>query len=392
MVEKIINGGFDGSTGGRDADPVSWNVNETNALQVQVVQGALVFNRSGSAAGSSVSQQIPDVTIGQRVHFALDYKENGSGGNPSVLIEIVDGNGKVIFSQTATATGEHVAFDFVAESSSYTVRITDTSTGNLGGHDAVIDNVSFDVVCFARDTMIETPAGPVAVQDLKPGQLVSTIDHGNQPIRWIGRRKLSRATLTRKPALLPVRIPKGALGQNMPTAALLLSPQHRVLIRSKIAQRMFGSAEILAAARKLVGHHGIAVVEDAPEVEYFHLLCDRHEVLISNGAATELLYYGPMAARMLSPEDTAEIAALFGEPDAAVGSPLPARTLATGKKLQTLLMRHARNSKPFVAALPPQPGAVPGRGLARQGQPHGRSPALDHSAMSSRWISAARPS
>ena len=43
-----------------------------------------------------------------------------------------------------------------------------------------------DPVCFARGTRIETQDGIVLIEDLKVGDLVRTLDHGAQPIRWIG--------------------------------------------------------------------------------------------------------------------------------------------------------------------------------------------------------------
>ncbi|MBL9056263.1 MAG: Hint domain-containing protein, partial [Rhodobacteraceae bacterium] len=41
-------------------------------------------------------------------------------------------------------------------------------------------------ICFLRGTRITTPDGPRAIEDLAEGDLVTTLDHGPQPIRWIG--------------------------------------------------------------------------------------------------------------------------------------------------------------------------------------------------------------
>jgi hypothetical protein len=47
------------------------------------------------------------------------------------------------------------------------------------------------LVCFIPGTDITTPNGPRLIESLIPGDLVTTQDHGNQPIRWIGVLGLS---------------------------------------------------------------------------------------------------------------------------------------------------------------------------------------------------------
>ena len=39
--------------------------------------------------------------------------------------------------------------------------------------------------CYAPGTMIDTPDGPRAVETLQVGDLVMTLDHGPQSIRWV---------------------------------------------------------------------------------------------------------------------------------------------------------------------------------------------------------------
>lgn len=76
------------------------------------------------------------------------------------------------------------------------------------------------------------------------------------------------------------------MGAGIPDRDLLVSPQHRVLVRSAIAQRMFGSSEVLVAAKQLLQLPGISLAEDVAGVSYVHLLFDRHEIVVSNGAET----------------------------------------------------------------------------------------------------------
>lgn len=123
----------------------------------------------------------------------------------------------------------------------------------------VVDDFQFtgNFVCFASGTLIETVLGETPVEDLRAGQKVRTLDNGLQEILWIGHKTLTYAELSANPKLRPILIKKGALGANTPDRDLLVSRQHRILVRSKIAQRMFGSSEILVPAAKLLGLHGV---------------------------------------------------------------------------------------------------------------------------------------
>ncbi|MFW2589746.1 Hint domain-containing protein [Sagittula sp. SSi028] len=205
-----------------------------------------------------------------------------------------------------------------------------------------------NIICFGRGTQITTNTGQKAVETLEVGDLVATVDHGMQPIRWIGSTKLSPEDLAAKPKLAPIRIRAGALGDGLPLQDLWVSRQHRVLLRSKIADRMFGNPEVLVPAVKLQGIEGIDIDYEATDVEYFHILFDRHEVVFSNGAATESLFTGPEAMKSVSAEAREEILELF--PDIASehcirqpGRPIP----ETGKMINQLLFRHKKNNKPL---------------------------------------------
>ncbi|SMO99580.1 Hint domain-containing protein [Paracoccus laeviglucosivorans] len=203
-------------------------------------------------------------------------------------------------------------------------------------------------LCFAAGTMLETPDGLRAIEDLVEGDLVTTKDSGAQPIRWMGRTILNCTKLALNENLRPIRIKAGSLGGGTPTSDLIVSPQHRVLVRSKIAQKMFGAAEVLVAAKQLLTIDGIDIAIDMEKVEYFHMLFDNHEIVISNGAETESLYTGPQALRSVGAAASEEIFAIFPELRNHDHKAKSARMLPSGHMGRKLAMRHRQHRRDLI--------------------------------------------
>ena len=197
------------------------------------------------------------------------------------------------------------------------------------------------VICFTRGTRIATPRGEIAVEDLVAGDLVLTLDHGPQVLRWIGSRQVSAPQMQADPGLRPVRLRAGALGNGLPLRDLVVSQQHRFLMSSRIVSHLFAREGILLAAKHMSGFDGIAICEDASETEYFHLLFDAHEVIHAEGAAAESFLPGPEAQKMLRPGALAEILAVL--PGLATRLPDPARRLLNGREGRDLVRRHLRH-------------------------------------------------
>lgn len=206
-------------------------------------------------------------------------------------------------------------------------------------------------VCFRTGTLIETTRGEVPVEELRAGDMVVTRDHGPQPLRWVGSKAVDAALLQAFDKMRPVRIAAGALGNDLPRRDLYVSQQHRVLVSSKIAERMFGKPEVLIAAKHLTSIAGIEIDDSEAPFAYFHLLFDRHQIVCSEGALTESLFTGPEALKSVDPAAKAEILALFPELLAQDGAWEPARPLSKGRKGRQLAMRHAENHRELQQAL-----------------------------------------
>lgn len=197
-----------------------------------------------------------------------------------------------------------------------------------------------DVPCFTVGTEITTPDGERPIETLSTGDLVLTRDHGAQRIRWIGSRRLSHTQLLAAGNLYPVRIKRSALAPDIPRKDLTLSPQHRLLLGSRIVKRLTGDSEVLAAARQLAGWPGIEISPPDDGITYLHLMFDRHEIIKANGCWVESLYFGSQARRGLSLAARQEVFALFPDmmrPDSS--PPAPARQFIRGSKLRELSRR-----------------------------------------------------
>lgn len=130
------------------------------------------------------------------------------------------------------------------------------------------------IACFAGGTRIRKLAGDVAVEDLRPGDLLPGAD-GPQPVVWIGRRHLDLRRHRRREAAWPVRIKAHALSPGVPMRDLWLSPEHAVLID-----------DLLIPAKLLVNGASIAQVP-RPSITYWHVELPRHGIVLAEGLPTE---------------------------------------------------------------------------------------------------------
>lgn len=162
------------------------------------------------------------------------------------------------------------------------------------------------VVCFCAETRVQTPKGPRRIADIAAGDMLDTLDNGPQPVRWIGIR-----TVPATGNFAPVCFAKGAIGNSQP---LRVSPQHRMLIRGWKAQLMFGADEVLVPATKLVNGDTITV-QPGGEITYVHILFDRHQIILAEGAPSESFFPGEAGLSSMTDDMRDELMSLFPELD-----------------------------------------------------------------------------
>lgn len=158
------------------------------------------------------------------------------------------------------------------------------------------------VVCFTPGTMIMTPDGARDVANLSEGDFVQTADNGRAEVLWLGQRRVTGARLKAMPSLTPVRLRAGALDKDVPDAGLLVSPDHRIVLRGARARNLYNADEVLVTARDLINDHSIIRDHSQRNVTYIHMMLPSHEVVFANGVATESFH--PASAALSVMEDT----------------------------------------------------------------------------------------
>lgn len=217
----------------------------------------------------------------------------------------------------------------------------DGTVNYLDASGAVTSTLTFtnieQVICFTPGTLIATPKGERLVEDLRPGDKVITRDDGIRELAWVGARRLEAADLMAHPKLRPILIRAGSLGDGLPERDMTVSPNHRMLIRSAEASLLFDEREVLAAANHLTGMPGV-VRQDVGAVTYVHVMCERHQVVLANGAWSESFQPGEMAMEGIDPVQRDELFAIFPELCEKVGRDSYASARKSLKSYETRLL------------------------------------------------------
>lgn len=169
--------------------------------------------------------------------------------------------------------------------------------------------------CFVAGSRIDTVRGPVPIEEIEVGDLVVTLHHGLQPVRWVGGRRVASMG-----AMAAVNIPADTLGQH---GALRVSPQHRVYLSGWQAQLYCGVDEVLVKAIHLVRAGRLAQDQSGAPVVYHHLLFDQYQIICAEGLWSESYHPGAQTLAGHDAQARAELLALFPmlglDPDGGYG-------------------------------------------------------------------------
>ncbi|MCP1201843.1 Hint domain-containing protein [Acetobacter oryzoeni] len=136
------------------------------------------------------------------------------------------------------------------------------------------------VICFLAGSMIATPNGVVAVENIRRGDEVLTFVNGVthvRPVVWAG---MAQATVN--PALpddmagYPVRILADAIAPGVPYQDLLVTAEHGIFANG-----------MLVPARMLVNGSSIFFDRSITAYAYYHVETAEHSIIMANGMLTE---------------------------------------------------------------------------------------------------------
>jgi hypothetical protein len=219
--------------------------------------GSVKFSFSPLGAANPSDPTTQTITIG-------DGALSGTGSTASFLMQMTSG--------TAADSVTHWAYMLPIDSS-------DPQWLSLPGYPATgvpdLTGLQTPISCFATGTLIATIDGAIAVENLREGTMVRTLDGDAAPVIWIGRRTIDCRRHSRPNAVWPVRIRAGAFATRSPSRDLWLSPDHAVC-----------ADDVLIPVKYLINGHSIAQVE-CDHIAYWHIELPSHDVILANGLPTE---------------------------------------------------------------------------------------------------------
>lgn len=261
----------------------------------------------GSVQTATVAEDDAD-TLGHNDTKILDVLANDNSLTGTLTITEINGQPVVAGDTVTLGSGQQITLnadgtiEVVGDDDAETVYFNYTVDDGTGNTDTGLVEIT-QVPCFAAGTRIDTVSGPVTVETLERGDLVLTRDNGPMPILWVGSRKVSKFKGNR-----PVRIRAGSFGA---LRDVVVSPNHRVLLRDVWAELLYGVPEVLVSAKDLVNHATVIWETHPGPWSYFHILLESHQMLRSEGVFSESYQPGQIGFAAFDDQTRDEIAGLY---------------------------------------------------------------------------------
>jgi hypothetical protein len=233
--------------------------------------------------------------------------------------DVIQADGQDITSETFVAgTG------LVLNDGAFTLHATGTLATQNFTLSSNNGNTDLYVICYLEGTRISTPAGEVAIEDIRIGDPVVTRFNGVRHVRWIGRQRFNPAFARRNREVMPVRIAASALGEGVPARDLYVSGGHSMLVDG-----------VLVLASALVNGVTVTWHKAAAELRYYQLEFETHDCVLAEGAWSES--YADCEGLRHQFHNVAEYYALYREWEAPVAPRLCAERPESGAVLEAVL-------------------------------------------------------
>ena len=156
---------------------------------------------------------------------------------------------------------------------------------------------------IARGTLLPTSRGPVAVEDVLPGDEIKTVDSGFQTLLWRGGTMIIPGAKGQTEEMRKlVRIAADSLGIARPMPDLVLGPKARLFHRSSAIQRFTGRDGAFVPVQDFIDQTHIIELTPPSPVPVFHLGFHRQERILANGVEIESHHPGNILAQRIGPD------------------------------------------------------------------------------------------
>ncbi len=196
------------------------------------------------------------------------------------------------------------------------------------------------VACYAKGTMIATPEGERAIEDLRAGDTVITLDSGPEKILFmLFQDEDFRKSRTHG----PVQIKAGALGRGRPRRDLIVSANHRILVGGHGQLDHLFPTEVFVPAKCLPQLPGIRTMRGKRNITWVHFVLRTHGVVSANGCSSESMLPGAVALSTLKPRDRVLVRSKSAVAAASIARPNTARPALTVRDAERYLRREVSN-------------------------------------------------
>lgn len=246
-----------------------------NKLDLSGFSTAAIVNL-GAGTFSSIAGMVNNLAIA--FGTAID-RYVGTSGNNTITVnantDVIDG-GAGVGTNTVVFQNAYSAYGVAYTGGTITVTLTATGITDTLTHVQALKFTDRTVqACFLRGSLIATPRGEVAIEDLSVGEMIVTESGRVCPIVWIGFGRNVVTPRTRCD-VTPVIVRAGALDRNVPHRDLHLTRRHGLRV-----------GNVLVPVEHLINGMSIRW-DDAPQVvDYYHIELDAHDILVANGAPAE---------------------------------------------------------------------------------------------------------
>jgi predicted Zn-dependent protease len=276
LEQQAVEGAFSAwaAVAGLTFEQVADTSNPANAADIRIGWGDL---SSGGELGQASYTYFGDLATTDEIIRLQDPAQTNfhlSGSSPSGLVYV--GTSSNFEAVVIHEIGHDLGLFHSTDTLAVMYPVASNVNGGINASDiAAIQSLYGAPACFASGTKLLAASGPRPVEELCVGEAMVTASGRLARVGWIGHRRLATATHPRPFDVMPVRVRAGALGENLPLRDLVLSPDHAVFVDGR-----------LVPIRHLV--NGVSIIqENRPEVTYWHVELDRHDLVLAEGMACE---------------------------------------------------------------------------------------------------------